>query len=718
MTGAGQVAEISDGSPVEEAPVADVPEDKGAFDKVDSVINKNEDPQPAEPAPGLDNNAEVKNSQDVIAKGPQAPENHVGAASETGEIPVSETAAPAADMEPGVRPGEQTNETVDFSDEEAELDKLAAERPEFDLGEEDDSELQHDMSAEGAQPFDTADKTKAQLLDMFAVLLAEKPVQTIRREVEAIKVAFYKILRAEHDELRRRFAEEGGEPEDFAPPVDNDEQRLKDLFAEYRRRRDAFIAQLDRSKEENLRIKLKIIEDLKELVNSSETVGNTFNAFRDLQQRWRDAGPVPQANVKDLWETYNHHVENFYSYIKINKELRDLDLRRNYEAKIALCEEAESLLLEPSVINSFHKLQKLHEQWRETGPVAREYKESLWERFREASSRINKQHQEYFDTLKDEQKGNLELKTELCVKTEELAAGMWTTRKEWNKASDRLLEIQKVWKTIGFAPKRDNARIYERFRNACDKFFEQKRVFYQQMKAEMDHNLQLKNEICEAAEALKDSEDWKKTTDELIALQKKWKEVGPVARRHSDAVWKRFRAACDRFFERKSTHFASKDAEQETNLRLKKELLEEIAGADIPAGGFEMIKEFQRRWSEIGFVPIKQKDAVQKQYKQAMGNAFSTLRGSGQTVRLDRFKEKVQSMKSSGDKRLRFERDRLYNKVKQMESEIALLENNIGFFANSKNAESMIRDVKEKIERTREEMNATIEKINLIDSQQ
>lgn len=618
---------------------------------------------------------------------------------------------------PAKAAGEPETEKVDFSDEEAELDRLAAEKPEFDLGEEQESELAHE-GASGVVTFDPAGKSRAQLLDIFAVLLAEKPVQTIRREVEAIKVAFYKLLRAEHDELRQKYMEAGGEPEDFAPPTDNGEERLKDLFAEYRRRRDEFIARLDRNKEDNLQVKLKVIEDLKELVNSSETLGNTFNTFRELQRRWRDAGPVPQANVKDLWDTYNHHVENFYSYIKINKELRDLDLRKNYEAKLALCEEAEALLLEPSVINSFHRLQKLHEQWREIGPVSNEYKESLWDRFREASSRINKQHQEYFDRQKDEQKRNLDLKTELCKRTEELAAGVWTTRKEWNKASDQLLEIQKVWKTIGFAPKRDNARIYERFRNACDRFFEQKRVFYQQIKVEMEHNLQLKNELCEAAEAIKDSDEWKKTTDELIALQKKWKEVGPVARRHSDAVWKRFRAACDHFFGCKSQHFASKDAEQDENLRLKRELLEEIAAADIGSGGFEMIKEFQRRWSEIGFVPIKQKDSVQKQYKAVMDQAFSTLRGSGQTVRMDRFKDKVRNMKTSGDKRLRFERDRLYNKVKQLESEIALLENNIGFFANSKNAESMIRDVKEKIERTREEMTATIEKINLIDSEE
>lgn len=690
----------------------------GAGDSPET-IDKSETENTAETDVAADADAAVAEPAGTVPEAvePAVPE---GEPAEKPEHTAAETTEAGDNTRPEAVPttaGDPEAEKVDFSDEEAELDKLAAERPEFDLGEEQESELAHE-GASGVVTFDAAGKSRSQLLDIFAVLLTEKPVQTIRREVEAIKVAFYKLLRAEHDELRQKFIEEGGQPEDFAPPVDNGEERLKDLFAEYRKRRDEFIAQLDRNKEDNLQVKLKVIEDLKELVNSSETLGNTFNAFRELQHRWRDAGPVPQANVKDLWDTYNHHVENFYSYIKINKELRDLDLRKNYEAKLALCEEAEALMLEPSIINSFHRLQKLHEQWREIGPVANEYKDSLWERFREASSRINKQHQEYFDRQKDEQKRNLDLKTELCVRTEELAAGVWTTRKEWNKASDQLLEIQKVWKTIGFAPKKDNAKIYERFRNACDRFFEQKRVFYQQIKVEMEHNLQLKNELCEAAEAIKESEDWKKTTDELIALQKKWKEVGPVARRHSDAVWKRFRAACDHFFGRKSQHFASKDAEQDENLRLKRELLEEIAAADIASGGFEMIKEFQRRWSEIGFVPIKQKDSVQKQYKAVMDEAFSTLRGSGQTVRMDRFKDKVRNMKTSGDKRLRFERDRLYNKVKQLESEIALLENNIGFFANSKNAESMIRDVKDKIERTREEMAATIEKINLIDSEE
>lgn len=600
----------------------------------------------------------------------------------------------------------QDSGRLDFSDEEA---RIAADAPEFRLeGDEEQEEVPGEV--------DLAGMDKTQLLELFARLLADKPVQTLRKEVEAIKIAFYKIHRAEVEAARKIFVDEGGAAEDFTPQADASEQRLKDLFAEYRKRRDEYISTLERTKEDNLQTKMRIIDELKELIDGGETLNSTFNQFRELQQRWRDAGPVPQANVKDLWETYNHYVEVFYNYIKINKELRDLDLKKNYEAKMALCEEAEALILEPSIVTAFHKLQKLHDRWRETGPVGNEYKETLWERFKEASSRVNKQHQAYFEGIKEEQKRNLDMKEELCAKTEELATGMWSTRKEWNKASDNLLEIQKVWKTIGFAPKKDNTRVYERFRSACDRFFENKRAFYQGVKSEMEQNMLLKNEICEAAEAVMESEDWKKTTDELIALQRRWKEVGPVARRHSDAVWKRFRTACDHFFERKAQHFSSKDSEYESNLEKKRGLLAEIAQADIAAGGFDMIKEFQRRWSEIGFVPIKQKDAVQKEYKAAMDKAFSILRANGQADQMSRFRNKLEGMKEG--KGVRYERDRLYNRVRQLESEIALLENNIGFFSNSKNAEAMIAEVRRKIDKAKQDMATAIEKIKLIDTQE
>ena len=607
-------------------------------------------------------------------------------------------------------------ESVDFSDEEA---RLAADNAGIDLGEatpeEEEAQPESQMATDEQS---LVGKSKTELVELFAQLLETKPVQSLRGDAEAIKIAFYKLRRAEVEAQRKEFLEAGGNEEEFSPSVDGEEVSLKELFARYRKMRDEFVAGLENAKEENLKVKLAIIDELKELVNSDETLNHTFTKFRELQQRWKETGPVPQANVKDTWETYNLHVENFYSFIKINKELRDLDLKKNYEAKISLCEQAETLVMEPSIVSAFRKLQKLHDEWRETGPVANEFKEPLWERFKLASSRINKAHQEHFEALKGEQQKNLEMKTELCVKAEELSEQMITSRKEWNKANDRLLEIQKVWKTIGFAPKKDNTRIYERFRNACDRFFALKRDYYAQLKAEMDHNLQLKNEICEAAESIKDSEEWKKTADELIALQKRWKEIGTVSRRHSDAVWKRFRAACDHFFERKAAHFSSVDNEQERNLQTKRELLEQMKACDVKEGGFEVIKAFQRKWNEIGYVPIKQKDALQKQYKEVVDTMFATLRGSEHDRSMDRFRSKLSSMKASGEKRLRSERERLYNKVKLLEADIALLENNIGFFAHSKNAESMINDVRVKIAKAKAEMAETIEKVKLIDREE
>lgn len=606
-------------------------------------------------------------------------------------------------------------ESVDFSDEEA---RLAADNAGIDLGEATPEEEAQPESQMATDEQSLVGKSKAELVELFAQLLETKPVQSLRGDAEAIKIAFYKLRRAEVEAQRKEFLDAGGNEEEFSPSVDGEEVNLKELFARYRKMRDEFVAGLENAKEDNLKVKLAIIDELKELVNSDETLNHTFTKFRELQQRWKETGPVPQANVKDTWETYNLHVENFYNFIKINKELRDLDLKKNYEAKISLCEQAETLVMEPSIVSAFRKLQKLHDEWRETGPVANEFKEPLWERFKLASSRINKAHQEHFESLKGEQQKNLEMKTELCVKAEELSEQMITSRKEWNKANDRLLEIQKVWKTIGFAPKKDNTRIYERFRNACDRFFALKRDYYAQLKAEMDHNLQLKNEICEAAESIKDSEDWKKTADELIALQKRWKEIGTVSRRHSDAVWKRFRAACDYFFERKAAHFSSVDNEQERNLQTKRELLEQMKACDVKEGGFEAIKAFQRKWNEIGYVPIKQKDALQKQYKEVVDAMFATLRGSEHDRSMDRFRSKLSSMKASGEKRLRSERERLYNKVKQLEADIALLENNIGFFAHSKNAESMINDVRVKIAKAKAEMAETIEKVKLIDREE
>ena len=564
-----------------------------------------------------------------------------------------------------------------------------------------------------------ADKDRGELVDILADIVNNRPIQHQRKSVDAIKILFYKALKTETDGVREAFLNAGGKEEDFQPEQDILEMRLKELLNEYRRKRDDYISTIEKQKEDNYKTKLAIIDELKELTSNNETMHNTFAAFRDLQTRWKDAGLVPQEKLKDLWDTYNHHVENFYNYIKINKELRDLDLKRNYEVKIVLCEEAEALILDPSATNAFHKLQKLHEQWREIGPVNQEVKEQLWERFKEASTRINKRHQEYYDLIKEEQKKNLSLKEELCSKIEELAAQPFTSRKEWDDASQQVAEIQKVWKTIGFAPRKDNTRIYSRFRKACDKFFAIKREYFNQIKSEMDDNLQQKIDLCVQAEALSESDDWKTTAEAIIELQKKWKETGPTSRKHADAVWKRFRGACDKFFERKSAHFNEADSKFNENLRLKQELLAELRATLEDQGSltFDKVKEYQRQWSEIGFVPIKQKDGIHKQYKQVMDDIFGALRGNEKDRKIDNFRSRISNMKEGGSRKINQERERLYNRVRQIESDIQVWENNVGFFAKSKNADALTGEVYRKIEKAKAEMEELIEKVKLIDQQ-
>lgn len=572
-----------------------------------------------------------------------------------------------------------------------------------------------DETPAAANPY--AGKTQEELIAQLAEMLEERPVQNLRGDVEAVKIAFYKAGRAEIEAQRADFLANGGEAEAFKPAENSHEAKFKALLIQYREKRDAFVNRAEEEKERAYTTKLQIIEELKELVNGNETLGQTFNTFRELQQRWKEAGLVPQEKLKDLWETYHHHVENFYNYIKINKELRDLDLKKNYEAKTELAEEAEKLMLEPSVTEAFHKLQKLHDQWREIGPVAPEFKESLWDRFKEASRQINKRHQDYFEGLKEEQKQNLALKTELCEKVEELAGGVFTSHKEWNTASEQVIEIQKVWKTIGFAPKKDNTKIYERFRAACDRFFETKRTFYQGMKSEIADNLQAKLDLCVQAEALQESEDWKATTDALIALQKKWKEIGATSRKHSEQVWKRFRAASDRFFARKAEHFGNQDSQYAENLTRKQSLLEEMRTRLQEKAGitFDTIKEYQRKWAEIGFVPIKKKEAIQAEYRKIVDGLFDMLRGEERERHLRNFRDKVAKIQEEGSRKLGQERDRIYAKIRQIEADIQLWENNIGFFSKSKNAEGLVKEVETKIARAKELIVTMLEKIKLID---
>ncbi len=591
-----------------------------------------------------------------------------------------------------------------------------------DAEEDEDEEEDHDEeSTEPREQVDYSKLSKEELAIRLAELIENKPVNRIRADVESIKINFYKKHKAENELKRKEWVEAGGSIEEFQTPEDAVEPQIKELLKQYRDKKSIFNRELEDQKAKNLEVKQAIIEEIKELVNRNESVNQTFQDFRQLQQKWREVGPVPQASLNDLWETYHHHVQNFYDYVKINKELKDLDLKKNLEEKILLCEKAEELLLEPSIVNAFKKLQKYHNQWREIGPVPSENRTEIWERFKEVTTTINKKHQEHFEGLREEQKANLEAKKALCESAEELAAKVINSAKEWNKFSKEMIELQKVWKTIGFAPKKDNNKIYERFRAACDTFFNNKREFYHDAREEQTNNLQLKTELCIQAEGLKESSEWKKTTDELINLQKRWKEIGPVPRKHSDEVWKRFRAACDYFFERKSQHFEKVDSKYEDNLKAKEELITEINSFQITDNVEECLKalkEFQRRWAEIGFVPIKKKDELQNSYREAINKHFESLKIDNSRKNLLKFKTKIDSIQGNpkGDNKIRFERDKLFNQLKQLENDIILWENNIGFFAKSKNAEQLIKDVERKIEKARNEMKMIEEKIRLIDS--
>ena len=617
-------------------------------------------------------------------------------------------------LHPTLIPGLTEHETEDFQDFFTKLD----EKHEIPLHAVDASAVDIHESP-GAEIVNFAVLSKEELIVLLREMLLSRPIESIINDVENIKINYYKKHKAEIEKKRKAFVEQGGELEDFQAEDDPHENDMKELLRKYRDLKAEYNKSQDEHKHINLADKYKIIEEIKDLVKNKESINRTFQEFRDLQKRWRSIGPVPQQNVKDLWETYHHHIEAFYDYIRINQELRDLDLKKNLEAKIILCEKAEELLFESNIVDAFKLLQELHDQWREIGPVPAEMRVEIWNRFREATSKINKKHQEHFIGLKNEQKKNLEAKDALCEKAEELCNQEVKSNKDWAGRSHELMELQKVWKTIGFAPKKDNAKIYARFRDACDAFFNRKREFYGIFKEEQNNNLQLKNDLCVQAEALRESTEWKKTTEELISLQHRWKEIGPVPHKQSDRVWKRFRTACDSFFERKSKHFSEIDNSFGNNLQKKLDLIKMIEEFTIGDAleSLEKLKDFQRQWSEIGFVPIKDKDDVHEKYREAINRKFDELRIDDSHRNLLKFKNKLESYmeKSNGIQRIRQEREKYIIRLKQMENDIVLWENNIGFFARSRNAETMIRDVEQKIESTKKNIELLNHKINMID---
>jgi len=607
----------------------------------------------------------------------------------------------------------------DASSSETETEAKGEEKETPEAGEEAGEKMSAGKAEITVEEVDYSVFSVDKLLARLDLLLSERPVQEIREDVEHIKVNFYKKIHQEIEEKKKHFLEEGGDPLEFKPAPDPREERFKELLKVYRHKKSVFNKEQEHQKQKNLEEKYQIIEEIKDLVNRKESIHKTFQEFRELQEKWRNTGLVPQQYVNDLWETYHYHVEKFYDYIKLNRELRDLDLKKNMEAKIRLCEQAEQLMLEPDIVGAFKTLQKYHEQWREIGPVPKEQKSELWERFKEATRKFNKKYQAYFQEIKEIQKKNLEQKVSLAEKAEEIAGTDLHNHREWEEKSQEIRELQKMWKTIGFAPRKQNNAIYERFRKACDLFFNRKREYYAANKEAQMNNLQLKTDPIIQAEALQDSTEWKKTTEDLINLQKKWKEIGPVPRKHSDVIWKRFRAACDTFFNKKDAHFKEIHGDEKENLVAKNALIEQIEKYVQKEDGKESVadlKVFQDQWVEIGFVPIKNKNDIQERYRTAINNQFDALNIDAKErdmarlrVRLDQFIESP-----NANKLIFGERNKLVIRIKKAETDIQQLENNIGFFSSG-TAKGLLKEYENKIEVNKKNLEALKSKVKLID---
>ena len=591
---------------------------------------------------------------------------------------------------------------------------------------ETESNVPEQLSSETAE---SPDKPEIPNVD-FTLLSTQEIVSELQKLIEQyapgqIKTdhlpdIFEKQYQKEFDQALADFTADGTPATDFKYKNDAKE-KFYNLCKSLKDKKVAMAKQTEAEREKNLEIKLQLIEELKELVQKEEALNKTFQEFKDIQERWRNTGLVPQGQVNNLLETYHHHVENFYNYIKINKELRDLDLKKNLDAKIKLCEEAEQLIEKNDINEAFKQLQFLHAQWKEIGPIPKEQQEPIWERFKAATGKINESYHNFFETLKQEQENNLKVKEEICEKAAVIAAAEYNGIAEWNNGAKALLDLQEEWKHSGTVPQKERNRIFKTFRASCDEFFNRKREFYKQMLVDQEKNLELKIKLCEKVEAIQDSTEWKTTTDRIISYQKEWKKIGPAPRKYSNKVWMRFRAACDTFFNNKKAHFKDIDSEQEKNMELKKALLEEVKQftlSENTEANIQKLKDFQTRWNEIGYVPIKFKDSLQDEFRNAINTYFDKMNLDEFDKNLEKYRAKINALDTDENKEFKIinEREKLVIKIRQLETDINTWENNIGFIAKSNKSEGLIRELKNKIEKTKQRLALLQEKVKALDT--
>lgn len=591
----------------------------------------------------------------------------------------------------------------------------------------DNTENEHPVEKEAVEkqaeetieqaPHDEPSMSKDEILEKLKNYASQENVPS-RGEVDVLKHAFYKIRSAEVEALK---AEAGNDAEDFVAPVDPAEDVLKTYLNEIKEKRAGLIAAEEHKKEENYTKRLEIIESLRTLTESTDDFNKLYKQFKDLQQLWNDTKPVPASKEKELWKSYQYYTEIFYDLIKINNEFRDYDFKKNLELKTAICETVEKLIDEPDVVSAFHQLQNFHQQWREIGPVAKDLREDLWSRFKEASTAINKKYQTHFESLKGKEEENLAEKTAIIDTLKAIDYSALTSMKAWDEKSKEIIELQAKWKTIGFVPRKVNTQIFEEFRALCDKFFEKKSEFFKSMKDDMEKNLEKKRALVERAQAMKDSTDWKKTTDEMVAIQKEWKTIGPVPRKYSDIVWKEFVTACDYFFEQKKKNFSSQKDEEVANLAAKREIIEQIKQIDESLDAteaIEKVRELADKWHNIGFVPFKEKDKIYKDFHEAVDAHYDRLKIDKAERRMDAFKSNIDDMaKSDNPKRkLLRERDKLVHVYTKLKTDLQTYENNMNFLSlSTKGANSLLKDVNLKIEDLKNEMSLIEKKIESIE---
>ena len=535
-----------------------------------------------------------------------------------------------------------------------------------------------------------------------------------KSELDLIKQTFYRLRNAEVELAKKEFEGNGGNPENFVAPKDDFEIKFKELMSTIKERRNAQKNEEEQERQNNLAKKLAIIDRMKELADSQDDTNHAYNEFKSLQGSWKEIKNIPANMVNELWKSYQLYTEKFYDRIKLNNEFREYDFKKNLETKLHLCEAAEKLTAEEDVISAFHQLQKLHHEFRETGPVAKEQREEIWARFKAASTIVNRRHQQHFEEIKEREQRNLDEKTVICEIVESMEYDKMTTFQDWHDKTEEILALQTKWKTIGFAPQKMNTKIFERFRAACDDFFRRKTEHFKSLKGNMNANLEKKKQMCEKAESLKDSTDWKTTADILTKLQKEWKEVGPISKKHSEAIWKRFVSACDYFFEQKSkAESVHRSAEQE-NLEKKKAIIEKlnkINEEDSSDKNGNVIRDLMKEWNSIGHVPFKEKDKIYKQYRSIVDNLFKKQNLSASKKKLSNFKSTINK-----ETNLYREREKLVRAYENMKNEIKTYENNIGFLtSSSKKGNSLVSEMNRKIEKLKADLELITQKIAVID---